>query len=177
MLSTRLAVTLALICVIPAVVYGSDWSTDKLAVALTLTEEHVGGNSSSDIALALDAIVSRPVGSGQLEFTLDSDYDRAFEQVDLSAGPVTPTSAFRIGEKADDPLAMYLYDLYTVSTNLAGVAGISIPCGFSSKGGAGGDGLPIGLHLQAPTFAEEKLLRGAQMFQSKTDWHRREASL
>lgn len=79
MLSLRLAATLVLICVIPAVVHGSDWSTDKLAVALTLTEEHVGGNSSSDIALALDAIVSRPLGSGQLEFTVDSDFDRAFE--------------------------------------------------------------------------------------------------
>ena len=79
MLSTRLAVTLALICVIPAAVYASDWSTDKLAVALTLTEEHVGGQSSSDLAFALDAVVSRPTGSGQFEFTVDSDFDRAFE--------------------------------------------------------------------------------------------------
>ncbi|MBN2292575.1 MAG: Asp-tRNA(Asn)/Glu-tRNA(Gln) amidotransferase GatCAB subunit A, partial [Pirellulales bacterium] len=99
------------------------------------------------------------------------DYDKAFEQVDLIAGPVTPTPAFRIGEKADDPLAMYLYDLYTVSANLAGVAAISVPCGIS------GAGLPIGLQLQAPTFAEEKLLRGARMFQGKTDWHRREARM
>jgi len=99
------------------------------------------------------------------------DFDRAFEQVDLIVGPVTPTPAFKIGEKIDDPLAMYLYDLYTVSTNLAGIAGMSIPCGFSSAG------LPIGLHLQAPPFAEERLLRGAAMFQQATDWHTRKPPL
>jgi len=99
------------------------------------------------------------------------DFDRAFEQVDLIVGPVTPTPAFRIGEKIDDPLAMYLYDLYTVSTNLSGIAGMSIPCGFSSAG------LPIGLHLQAPPFAEERLLRGAAMFQQATDWHTKKPPL
>ena len=95
------------------------------------------------------------------------DFDRAFEQVDLIAGPVTPTPAFRIGEKIDDPLSMYLFDLYTVSTNLAGIAAAAIPCGLSSAG------LPIGLHLQAPPFEEQRLLRGAQMFQQATDWHAR----
>jgi len=95
------------------------------------------------------------------------DFDRAFEQVDLIAGPVAPAPAFKIGDKIDDPLAMYLFDLYTVSTNLAGIGGISIPCGFSSQG------LPIGLHLQAPPFEEERLLRGAHMFQQATEWHKR----
>ena len=95
------------------------------------------------------------------------DYDEAFKQVDVLAGPVTATTAFRIGEKADDPLAMYLVDLYTVSANLTGFAGISIPCGFA------GDGLPIGLQLQAPPFEEERLLRAAAMFQKATDWHQR----
>jgi len=99
------------------------------------------------------------------------DFDRVFAEVDLIVGPVTPTPAFKIGEKIDDPLAMYLYDLYTVSTNLAGIAGMSIPCGFSSAG------LPIGLHLQAPPFAEERLLRGAAMFQRATDWHTRQPPL
>ena len=78
------------------------------------------------------------------------DFDKAFEGVDLILGPVTPTPAFKLGEKVDDPLAMYLYDLYTVSTNLAGIGAMSIPCGFSSTG------LPIGLHLQAPPFEEER---------------------
>jgi aspartyl-tRNA(Asn)/glutamyl-tRNA(Gln) amidotransferase subunit A len=96
------------------------------------------------------------------------DFDRAFEEVDLIVGPVTPTSAFKFGERIDDPLAMYLFDLYTVSTNLAGIAAISIPCGLSSTG------LPIGLHLQSPPFQEERLLRGAAMFQQATDWHTKE---
>ena len=99
------------------------------------------------------------------------DYDRAFEQVDVIAGPVTATPAFRIGEKAGDPLAMYLVDLYTVSANLAGVAGISFPCSFSTGG------LPIGLQLQAPPFQEERLLRAAHMFQQATDWHTRRPTL
>jgi len=99
------------------------------------------------------------------------DFDRAFGEVDLIAGPIAPTPAYKIGEKIDDPLSMYLFDLYTVSTNLAGIAGISIPCGFSSGG------LPIGLHLQAPPFEEERLLRGAHMFQQATDWHKQRPRL
>jgi aspartyl-tRNA(Asn)/glutamyl-tRNA(Gln) amidotransferase subunit A len=99
------------------------------------------------------------------------DFDRAFEQVDLIAGPVAPAPAFRIGERIDDPLAMYLFDLYTVSTNLAGLGGISIPCGFSREG------LPIGVQLQAPPFEEERLLRAAHMFQQATEWHRAKPAL
>ncbi len=95
------------------------------------------------------------------------DYDEAFKQVDLIAGPVTASPAFKLGEKVDDPLAMYLVDLYTVSANLAGVGGIAFPCGFSQGG------LPIGLQLQAPPFAEDRLLRAAHMFQKATDWHER----
>jgi aspartyl-tRNA(Asn)/glutamyl-tRNA(Gln) amidotransferase subunit A len=107
----------------------------------------------------------------QVRRLIRQDFDRAFAEVDLIAGPVTPTPAFKIGEKIDDPLANYLFDLYTVSANLAGIAALSIPCGFSSTG------LPIGLHLQAPAFAEERLLRGAQMFQQATDWHERRPRL
>jgi aspartyl-tRNA(Asn)/glutamyl-tRNA(Gln) amidotransferase subunit A len=99
------------------------------------------------------------------------DYSAAFGTVDLIAGPTTPNAAFRIGEKTADPLAMYLEDLYTVTANLAGVAAISIPCGFTS------DGLPIGLQLQAPPFEEERLLRAAAMFQRATDWHTRRPQL
>jgi aspartyl-tRNA(Asn)/glutamyl-tRNA(Gln) amidotransferase subunit A len=99
------------------------------------------------------------------------DFDRAFDEADLIAGPIAPTPAYKIGEKIDDPLSMYLFDLYTVSTNLAGIGGISIPCGFSRQG------LPIGLQLQAPPFEEERLLRAAHMFQQATDWHRRRPEL
>jgi aspartyl-tRNA(Asn)/glutamyl-tRNA(Gln) amidotransferase subunit A len=96
-----------------------------------------------------------------------ADYDEAFKQVDLIVGPVTASTAFKLGEKIDDPLAMYLVDLYTVSANLAGVGGIAFPCG------TGATGLPIGLQLQAPPFEEERLLRAAHMFQQATDWHQR----
>ncbi|MCA9155334.1 MAG: Asp-tRNA(Asn)/Glu-tRNA(Gln) amidotransferase GatCAB subunit A, partial [Planctomycetales bacterium] len=100
-----------------------------------------------------------------------NDYDAAFGDVDLIAGPVTPTAAYKLGEKLDDPLSMYLGDLYTVSANLAGLPGISVPCGFTSAG------LPIGLQLQGPALSEERLLRAAAMFQSATDWHQRRPQL
>ena len=77
--------------------------------------------------------------------------------------------AFKIGERVDDPLSMYLADIYTVSANLAGICAISIPCGFTS------DGLPIGLQLQAPAFAEQRLLQTAQAYQTCTDWHTKDA--
>jgi len=99
------------------------------------------------------------------------DFDRAFEEVDLIAGPATTAPGYKIGEKVDDPLAMYLIDLYTVSANLAGIGGIVFPCGFSRGG------LPIGLQLQAPPFEEDRLLRAAHMFQKATDWHTRRPSL
>jgi aspartyl-tRNA(Asn)/glutamyl-tRNA(Gln) amidotransferase subunit A len=99
------------------------------------------------------------------------DYDQAFQKVDILLGPVTASPAFRIAEKTDDPLAMYLEDLYTVTANLAGIAGISIPCGFTSES------LPIGLQLQASPFQEEKLLRASYMYQAATDWHSRRPEL
>ncbi|MEX2119806.1 MAG: Asp-tRNA(Asn)/Glu-tRNA(Gln) amidotransferase subunit GatA [Pirellulales bacterium] len=99
------------------------------------------------------------------------DFDRALAEVDVIAGPVTAAPAFKIGEKSDDPLAMYLVDLYTVSANLAGIGGIALVCGYSSGG------LPIGLQLQAAPFEEERLLRAAHMFQQATDWHLRRPKL
>jgi len=77
---------------------------------------------------------------------IKDDFDRAFAECDVIAGPTSPTAAFKIGERVDDPLAMYLADIYTIGANLAGIAGISIPCGFT-KGG-----LPIGLQLLAPAI-------------------------
>ena len=95
------------------------------------------------------------------------DYDQAFREVDMIVGPVTPTPAFKIGEKVDDPLSMYLGDLYTVGANLAGIGGMSLPCGWTQTG------LPIGLQLQAPAMQEDRMLRAAHMFQQVTDWHTR----
>jgi aspartyl-tRNA(Asn)/glutamyl-tRNA(Gln) amidotransferase subunit A len=99
------------------------------------------------------------------------DFDRAFEKVDLIAGPITASPAFKLGEMTDDPLAMYLVDLYTVSANLAGIPGLCLPCGQTAFG------LPIGLQLQAPILQEERLLRGARMFELATDWHKQRAPL
>jgi aspartyl-tRNA(Asn)/glutamyl-tRNA(Gln) amidotransferase subunit A len=94
------------------------------------------------------------------------DFDRAFERCDVLLSPVSPTAAFRIGELADDPLAMYLSDIYTTSANLAGLPGISVPAGKSSAG------LPIGFQLLGPPFAEETLFRAARMFERETAWHK-----
>jgi aspartyl-tRNA(Asn)/glutamyl-tRNA(Gln) amidotransferase subunit A len=96
---------------------------------------------------------------------IKDDFDRAFGECDVVVGPTAPTAAFKIGEKSADPLAMYLSDIYTISCNLAGLPGMSIPCGFTRGG------LPIGLQLLAPPFAEEKMLRAARMFEKATDWH------
>lgn len=99
------------------------------------------------------------------------DFDQAFEKVDLIAGPITPAPAFMIGEMSGDPLAMYLVDIYTVSANLAGIPGLCLPSGKSKSG------LPIGLQLQAPALEEERLLRGARMFEQATEWHKMRAPL
>lgn len=99
------------------------------------------------------------------------DFIRAFGKSDCIMMPVAPTTAFKIGEKVDDPLQMYLSDIYTISANLAGIPGISIPCGFDE-----GD-LPIGLQILAPTFTEDKLLRIARMYEKETEWHKRKPQI
>ena len=91
---------------------------------------------------------------------IKNDFDAAFQSCDVVMGPTAPTAAFKMGEKSDNPLAMYLSDIYTISCNLAGIAGLSIPCGFT-KGG-----LPIGLQLLSPPFDEEKMLRIARMYEA-----------
>jgi aspartyl-tRNA(Asn)/glutamyl-tRNA(Gln) amidotransferase subunit A len=100
-----------------------------------------------------------------------SDFDRAFETCDVLLSPVAPTPAFKVGELVDDPLAMYLSDIYTLSANLAGLPGISLPGGFNTGG------LPIGIQLLGPPFAEETLLRAARMFERETPWHTKRPSL
>jgi aspartyl-tRNA(Asn)/glutamyl-tRNA(Gln) amidotransferase subunit A len=97
---------------------------------------------------------------------ITDDFRTAFEQVDLLIGPTTPTPAFAIGAKIDDPITMYLNDIYTIGANLAGLPGLSLPCGFV-------DGLPMGLQLIGPHFSESKLLNAAHRFQTATDWHHR----
>jgi aspartyl-tRNA(Asn)/glutamyl-tRNA(Gln) amidotransferase subunit A len=97
---------------------------------------------------------------------ITDDFRAAFAEVDLVIGPTTPTPAFAIGTTMDDPVTMYLNDIYTVSANLAGLPGMSLPCGFV-------DGLPMGVQLLGPHFSEGRLLAAAHRYQQVTDWHSR----
>jgi aspartyl-tRNA(Asn)/glutamyl-tRNA(Gln) amidotransferase subunit A len=101
------------------------------------------------------------------------DFDQAFEKCDVILCPTSPTPAFKAGEKTGDPLQMYLCDVFTVTCNIAGIGGISLPCGFTS----GPKPLPIGLQLLGPNFGEEKLLRIARMYEMATDWHKKRPQL
>ncbi|MFT5896376.1 MAG: aspartyl-tRNA(Asn)/glutamyl-tRNA(Gln) amidotransferase subunit A, partial [bacterium] len=101
----------------------------------------------------------------QVRQMVSNDFTEAFKKVDVIAGPTTPTTAFIKGEKTNDPISMYLNDLFTVSANLSGLPGLSAPCGFS-------DGLPVGLQLVGPANEEARLLNIAHRYQSLTDWHR-----
>ncbi len=103
----------------------------------------------------------------QVRRKIRGDFDAAFREVDVLLGPTSPTPAFKLGERTADPLSMYLSDIYTITANLAGIPGLSLPCGFTSQK------LPIGLQLLAAPFAEETLLRTARVFERATDWHTR----
>jgi len=96
-----------------------------------------------------------------------TDFQEAFKVCDVIMGPTTPSVAFRLGEKSTDPVQMYLSDIYTIAVNLAGLPGMSMPCGF------GGQGMPVGLQLIGPWFAEARMLNAAHRYQQVTDWHAR----
>ena len=97
---------------------------------------------------------------------INADFKRAFGEVDVLMGPTAPTPAFAIGAKTDDPILMYLNDIYTIGANLAGLPAVSVPCGLV-------DGLPVGLQVIGPHFSEERLFATAHAWQRATDWHRR----
>ena len=97
---------------------------------------------------------------------IKQDFDKVFGDFDCIVAPTSPTCAFKIGERVQDPLKMYLSDIYTISVNLAGIPAISIPCGFTKKG------LPVGLQIMAKAFNEEMLFRVAHTFEQNTDWHK-----
>jgi aspartyl-tRNA(Asn)/glutamyl-tRNA(Gln) amidotransferase subunit A len=102
----------------------------------------------------------------RLRRLITDDFNRAFEKCDVIVGPTSPTTAFDLGSKTDDPVAMYLSDIYTISVNLAGLPGMSIPAGF------GADNRPVGLQLIGKYFDEARLLNAAHQYQQATDWHR-----
>ncbi|MBC7252162.1 MAG: Asp-tRNA(Asn)/Glu-tRNA(Gln) amidotransferase subunit GatA [Anaerolineae bacterium] len=105
----------------------------------------------------------------QVRTLIKQDFDRAFEFCDVVLCPTSPTTAFKIGEKADDPLQMYLSDVFTLSASLAGLPGLSLPCGFDAQG------LPIGLQIIGRPFDEATVLRVAYTYEQTTDWHARKA--
>ena len=100
----------------------------------------------------------------QVRRMISNDFQQAFNDVDVILGPTCPTTAFKLGEKTTDPVSMYLNDIYTISTNLAGLPGMSIPAGFV-------DGMPVGMQLIGNHFSEAKLLNIGHQFQQVTDWH------
>lgn len=102
---------------------------------------------------------------------IKQDFDEAFENVDVLAAPVSPTTAFKFGENTDDPIQMYLADILTIAINVAGVCGVSVPCGFDS------DKLPIGLQLIGPALGENVILRVAHAYEQAHDWHTRQPEL
>jgi aspartyl-tRNA(Asn)/glutamyl-tRNA(Gln) amidotransferase subunit A len=102
----------------------------------------------------------------QVRQLVADDFARAFREVDVVIGPTAPTPAFALGAKTDDPITMYLNDIYTIAANLAGLPGISVPCGLV-------DGLPVGLQIIGPAFAEARLFTAAHAYQRETDWHLR----
>jgi len=107
----------------------------------------------------------------QVRTLIKQDFDRAFQDVDVIACPVAPTTAFPLGAKTDDPLEMYLSDIFSISLNLAGICGISVPCGFDQSG------LPIGLQLVGPHLGEAMILRTAHAYEQATNWHERQPAL
>jgi aspartyl-tRNA(Asn)/glutamyl-tRNA(Gln) amidotransferase subunit A len=100
------------------------------------------------------------------------DFLKAFEKVDVIITPTTPTAAFKAGEKSEDPMQMYLSDIFTISCNLAGICGISLPCGFTSS-----PKLPIGLQVLGKPFGEEAILRVAHAYEQSMAWHKERLNL
>ncbi|WP_455378943.1 Asp-tRNA(Asn)/Glu-tRNA(Gln) amidotransferase subunit GatA [Petrachloros mirabilis] len=143
---------------------------DLLDLYMKTRQEGFGSEVKRRIMLGTYALSSgyydAYYGKAQAVRTLiRQDFEAAFNEVDLIATPVTPTPAFKLGEKSEDPLQMYLSDIYTISVNLAGLPAISLPCGFSKAG------LPIGLQLIGRAFEEETMLRAAHAYEQSTQWH------
>lgn len=109
--------------------------------------------------------------ASQVRTLIKGDFDSAFDLCDVIATPTAPTAAFRLGEKLEDPLTMYLSDIFTISCNLAGLPGISVPCGFT------GEGLPVGLQLLSKQMDEGAILKAAHAYEQATEWHKRRPSI
>jgi len=107
----------------------------------------------------------------QVRTLIRKDFENTFQTVDIIVTPTSPTAAFKVGEKASDPLQMYLSDIFTISMNLAGVPAISVPCGFTSEG------LPVGLQFIGKHFDEESVLKASYAYEQATDWRKQRPAL
>ncbi|MDD5130657.1 MAG: Asp-tRNA(Asn)/Glu-tRNA(Gln) amidotransferase subunit GatA [Candidatus Omnitrophica bacterium] len=152
--------------------YGYRAQTDNLIQMYKLTRaEGFGQEAKRRIVLGTfalshgyyDAYYLRAL---KVRTLIKQDFDKVFQDFDCIVTPTSPTSAFKIGERVQDPLKMYLSDIYTISVNLAGIPAISIPCGFTKNG------LPVGLQIMAKPYNEEMLFRVAHTFEQNTDWHK-----
>lgn len=155
------------------------WRTQELAGHVGMVEKTRGEGFGAEVkqrimigtyALSAGYYDAYYLKAQQVRTLIRRDFNRAFEQYDVLVTPVSPTVAFRIGEKADDPLAMKLADVCTIPVNIAGLPALSLPCGFQ-------DGLPIGMQIIGKPWDEETILRIAYTFEQATDWHRRKPTL
>lgn len=140
-----------------------------------LSRENIGPEVKRRIMLGTYALSSGYYDeyyakAAKVRTLVKSDFEKAFQKVDVIVGPVSPTTAWNLGEKVDDPLTMYLADIYTISANLAGIPALSVPCGFS-------DGLPVGLQILGKHFDEETILRVGYAYEQATDWRKEKPKL
>jgi aspartyl-tRNA(Asn)/glutamyl-tRNA(Gln) amidotransferase subunit A len=150
--------------------YRSDRARDYIEVYSKSRAEGFGKEVKRRIMLGTYALSSGYYDAYYLKALkvrnlIRGDFARVFQECDCIMMPVSPTTAFKMGEKIDDPLTMYLSDIYTIAANLAGIPAISVPCGFDQND------LPIGVQILTPAFTEDRLLRIARMFEAQTDWH------
>jgi aspartyl-tRNA(Asn)/glutamyl-tRNA(Gln) amidotransferase subunit A len=156
--------------------FRSEVSQDLLEMYRTTRQEGFGSEVKRRVMLGTYALSSgyydAYYAKAQAVRTLiKRDFEQVFEEVDLLVTPVTPTPAFQLGEKIEDPLQMYLSDLYTISASLAGIPAISVPSGFSQNG------LPIGLQIMGRPFEEETLLRAARAYEMVTNWRKKRPAI
>ena len=152
------------------------WPKDYIEVYSKSREQGLGKEVKRRIMLGTYALSSGYYDAYYLKALkvrnlIRGDFVKAFEKCDCIMMPVSPTTAFKVGEKADDPLKMYLSDIYTIGVNLAGVPGVSVPCGFDEGG------LPVGLQILGDAFGEAKLLRIARMYESQSQWGKKKATV
>jgi aspartyl-tRNA(Asn)/glutamyl-tRNA(Gln) amidotransferase subunit A len=151
-------------------------SKDLLDMYMSTRQEGFGPEVKRRIMLGTYALSAgyydAYYGKAQAVRTLiKQDFQAAFKEVDLIVTPVTPTPAFKLGEKTDDPLQMYLSDIYTISVNLAGLPALALPCGMSPNG------LPIGMQIIGRPFEEEAIFRAAYAYEQATPWHNKRANV